>query len=168
MRRRLTQLTVFTLIATFMGSATHLDAQVDRLKRAVKKEVKKAERDVSDMLEGAVRCALGDDACVEEAKREGKPVVITDDGGNVVTDENGTPVSDQEQARHRTQEPGEGVWRNYDFVPGDTVWRATDFSSEPVGRFPVSQLEFVNGNMQIVEIDGAPALEVSSASVFRV
>jgi outer membrane protein OmpA-like peptidoglycan-associated protein len=32
----------------------------------------------------------------------------------------------------------------------------------------VSQLEFVNGNMQIVEIDGAPALEVSSASVFRV
>lgn len=63
--------------------------------------------------------------------------------------------------------PGEGVWRNYDFVPGDTVWKATDFSSEPVGRFPASQMEFVKGNLQIVELDSSRALESSAASVFR-
>lgn len=68
----------------------------------------------------------------------------------------------------QTQKPGEGVWRNYDFVPGDTVWVATDFANEPVGRFPASQLEFVKGNAQIVEIDSAKALEVSNLSVFRV
>lgn len=62
---------------------------------------------------------------------------------------------------------GEGVWRNYDFVPGATVWKATDFSAEPVGRFPGKQIEFVSGNLQIVELDGEKALEVSSSSVFR-
>ena len=65
-------------------------------------------------------------------------------------------------------QPGEGTWRNYDFTPGTTVWVATDFSEEAVGRFPTSQLEFVKGNMQIVEKDGAKLLEVSSNSVFRV
>ena len=63
-----------------------------------------------------------------------------------------------------TQKPGEGVWRNYDFVPGSTVWKATDFSAEPVGRFPGKQVEFVSGNMQTVEIDGEKAIEVSGSS----
>jgi len=66
------------------------------------------------------------------------------------------------------QSPGSGVWRNYDFVPGDTVWIATDFTGEPVGRFPASQLQFVRGNMQIVELDGVRVLEVSSSSAFRI
>ncbi|MGE0862305.1 MAG: OmpA family protein [Vicinamibacterales bacterium] len=64
--------------------------------------------------------------------------------------------------------PADGVWRNYDFVPGSTVWRATDFSNEPVGRFPASQLEFVRGNMQVVEFEGARMLEATSNSVVRV
>jgi outer membrane protein OmpA-like peptidoglycan-associated protein len=64
--------------------------------------------------------------------------------------------------------PGQGVWRNYDFVPGDTVWMATDFAAEPVGRFPASQLEFVRGNMQIVELDGVRVLESSGNSVLRI
>lgn len=65
------------------------------------------------------------------------------------------------------QAPGTGVWRNYDFVPGDTVWKVTDFSREPIGRFPAGQLEFVKGNLQIVETDSARVLESSAASVFR-
>ncbi len=77
-------------------------------------------------------------------------------------------VTGTEARAHPQQEgPGEGVWRNYDFVPGDTVWKATDFSTEPVGRFPASQLEFVSGNMQIVELEGEKALEASTGSVFR-
>lgn len=63
--------------------------------------------------------------------------------------------------------PGTGVWRNYDFVRGDTIWLATDFTSEPVGRFPAGQLQYVSGNMQIVEVDSTRALEASSTSVFR-
>ena len=71
------------------------------------------------------------------------------------------------QAAPATEKPGEGVWRNYDFVPGDTVWKATDLSAEPVGRFPATQIEFVSGNLQTVELNGEKAIEVSSASVFR-
>lgn len=66
------------------------------------------------------------------------------------------------------EQPGEGVWRNYDFVPGARVWFASDFSEEPVGRFPAGQLEFVTGNMQIVELDGERVLELTSNGVFRV
>lgn len=65
------------------------------------------------------------------------------------------------------QNPGEGIWRNYDFVPGSTVWTATDFSAEPVGRFPGKQITFVRGNLQIVEFNGEKALEVSGSSTFK-
>ena len=68
----------------------------------------------------------------------------------------------------QTDKPGEGAWSNYDFTPGKTVWVATDFSGEPVGRFPASQLEFVGGNVQIVELEGKKVLEVAARSVFRV
>jgi len=74
--------------------------------------------------------------------------------------------ADDETAEYEA--PGEGVWRNYDFVPGTTVWFVTDFTDEPVGRFPASQLEFVKGNMQIVELNGEKVLEASENSTFRV
>jgi outer membrane protein OmpA-like peptidoglycan-associated protein len=68
----------------------------------------------------------------------------------------------------QADEPAEGIWRNYDFTPGRTVWVTTDFSEEPVGRFPASQLEFVEGNMQIVELEGRKVLEIGARSTFRV
>ena len=68
----------------------------------------------------------------------------------------------------RAEEPGEGVWRNYDFVPGEKVWFASDFTDEPAGRFPAGQLEFVLGNAQIVELDGEKVLEFTNNSAFRV
>ncbi len=74
----------------------------------------------------------------------------------------------QDEGDENAGAPGEGVWRNYDFVPGSTVWFATDFTDEPVGRFPASQLEFVKGNMQIVEVEGEKVLEASGNSTLRV
>lgn len=72
------------------------------------------------------------------------------------------------EAIRQMAQPGDGVWRNYDFVPGSTVWRATDFANEPVGRFPARQLEFVSGNLQVVEFEGAKVLEATSNSVVKV
>ena len=77
-------------------------------------------------------------------------------------------AQDEGEETAEYEAPGEGVWRNYDFVPGSTVWFATDFTDEPVGRFPASQLEFVKGNMQIVELEGQNVLEASENSTFRV
>ena len=79
-----------------------------------------------------------------------------------------TRAQDEGEENTEYEAPGEGVWRNYDFVPGSTVWFATDFTDEPVGRFPASQLEFVKGNMQIVEWEGEKVLEASENSTFRV
>ena len=78
------------------------------------------------------------------------------------------PVADPDEADTLAQEPGDGVWRNYDFTPGKEVWFVSDFSEERVGRFPASQLEFVQGNMQIVELNGEKVLEVAQNSLFRV
>ncbi len=72
------------------------------------------------------------------------------------------------QAQPPAGEPGTGVWRNYDFVRGDSIWIATDWTDERVGRFPAGQLEFVRGNMEIVERDGRKLLEAKSASVVRI
>lgn len=77
------------------------------------------------------------------------------------------PVALAQETGPATDAAGEGVWRNYDFVPGTTVWRATDFAAEPVGRFPASQLEFVRGSLQIVELEGERVLEATERSIFR-
>lgn len=136
-----------------LGTATvSLDAQLGRLGRAARDAV---ETTIGD----AVRCAVDDADCVDQARRDGKDVVVVDADGEPITD-----PSDPEAA----QEPGEGVWRNYDFTPGRAVWFVSDFTNERVGRFPANQLEFVEGNMQIVELDGEKVLEVAQNSVFRV
>ena len=147
-----------------LGAGVGAAAQFGGLGGAIRRE---AERSVERRVRKAVRCALGDEACVEKAKKDGNPVEITDKDGKVITDANGSPVGSQQEAAARSAKPGEGVWRNYDFVPGATVWKATDFSGEPVGRFPAKQIEFVRGNVQIVEFEGEKALEISSSSVFR-
>ncbi len=63
--------------------------------------------------------------------------------------------------------PGAGPWLNYDFVPGDKVLFFDDFGAETVGNFP-RRLEFVSGNMEVAEWDGASWLRSSTASDFDV
>jgi outer membrane protein OmpA-like peptidoglycan-associated protein len=152
-------------IGVVAPAAPAANSQLGNVRRAVVREVEKKAEDVSV---NAVRCVLGDERCVRAAKAARTPVVITDQNDRIITDATGVPVTDQVEAAKLAEQPGHGVWRNYDFVPGTTVWKATDFSSEPVGRFPARQLEFISGNMQIVEFEGAKVLEATSASVLRV
>lgn len=138
------------------------------IKRAQDRVERKIDQKVNQAVDDAVDCALGDKKCVEDAKKEGKPVVIKDAKGTVITDADGHPITDQDAALAAAEAPGTGVWRNYDFVRGDSIWVATDWTSERVGRFPASQLEFVSGNMEIVERDGKALLEAKSASTVRI
>jgi len=57
--------------------------------------------------------------------------------------------------------PGEGAWVNYDFVPGTRAIFVDDFSKDNVGDFP-RRLEFIDGNMEIAEWQGARYLRVTS------
>ena len=149
--------------------APPLTAQIGGvIRRAQDRVERKIDRKVDQAVDDAVDCALGDKACVEQAKADGKPVVIKDAKGQVITDASGNPITDQDAAAAAAGEPGSGVWRNYDFVPGDSVWYASDWSTERVGRFPASQLEFVKGNFEIVELNGRRLLEGKAAGDFRV
>ncbi|GAB4324322.1 MAG: hypothetical protein Kow0074_17190 [Candidatus Zixiibacteriota bacterium] len=63
--------------------------------------------------------------------------------------------------------PGEGAWANYDFVPGDQVIYMEDFSTTPVGDFP-RRIEFIEGNMEVVEWQGAHWLRINEDAKFEV
>ncbi|MGE0554949.1 MAG: OmpA family protein [Gemmatimonadales bacterium] len=140
-------------------------AQVDRIARRAKRQVT---REIDKATDQAVKCALGDKQCAEKAVKEGKPVVITDENGEVITDENGAPVTDQDEAASRADEPGEGVWRNYDFVPGKRVLKVVSFDSSAVGRFPSELIGFGRGTMEVVELDGVRWLESKTNSSFTI
>jgi OOP family OmpA-OmpF porin len=146
-----------------------VEAQIgDRLRRAARTA---AERELTNqvdkMVTDAIRCALGDAACASKAQQEGKPVVFTDDAGNVITDDSGNPIGDQEAAAAAAQRPGDGVWANYDFVPGDRVLFAEDYAADKVGDFP-KRLQFLSGNMEVVDAKGTPWLRATSGSSFAV
>ncbi len=72
-----------------------------------------------------------------------------------------------QDSQQRAQAPGEGVWRNYDFVPGRRVLKVVDVEGERVGRFPAGQLTHVRGNMQVVTFEGASRLETVGNGVVR-
>lgn len=63
--------------------------------------------------------------------------------------------------------PGEGVWANYDFVPGERVLFAEEFANDNVGDFP-RRLEFVEGNMEVVEWQGSRWLRGTTDGEFRI
>ena len=56
-------------------------------------------------------------------------------------------------------------WANYDFVPGNRVVFDIDFTEDKVGNFP-QRLEFVSGQLEVVELDGVRMLKASDRSSF--
>lgn len=169
--RRLTH-AIVSLVA--VGTAIALgaieaDAQIiDRLKRVAKDAAtRELSGQVDRMVTEAIRCKLRDPACVKRAEDAGKPVVFTDDNGDVITDSNGNPIGDAETAEATVQGLGEGVWANYDFVPGDRVLFAEDYTLDKIGDFP-KRLQFLNGNMEVVDAGGTPWLRATAGSAFSV
>ncbi|MGI9627387.1 MAG: OmpA family protein, partial [Longimicrobiales bacterium] len=145
-----------------------VEGQWNRLKKAAKDAAdRELARQVDMAVTGMIRCALNDPACVEEARRNGQAVEITDEDGNVITDANGNPVSDTDAALATRQKPGEGAWTNYDFVPGDRALFSEDFTSGNVGDFP-RRLEFLNGNMEVAEWNETKLLRATSGSAFAI
>lgn len=57
--------------------------------------------------------------------------------------------------------PGEGAWKNFDFVPGERVIFAEDFSRDKAGDFP-KRLKFASGNIEVVEWQGARFLSTNT------
>lgn len=79
-------------------------------------------------------------------------------GGEANAAGGGAPAS---SANASAMAPGEGVWANYDFIPGENPLFIEDFSKDRVGNFP-QRLEFIEGNMEVVEWEGRRFLRVTS------
>ncbi len=161
-------LTLFVLAISIAGPAhAQLGKRLqDAAKRAAERE---AARQVDKKVTEAIRCAVGEYECYERARAEGKEVVFIDEQGRVITDSDGRPVSDPAQAAGAggAGRPGEGVWANYDFVPGERVLFADDLSRDRVGDFP-RRLEFVKGNMEIVDWQGRRLLRSTDYGQFLI
>lgn len=161
------------VLAALMLSAQPLAAQsiFERAKkaaqrgaeRAVERETaKRADRAVTgafNIADDAVRCAVTDETCIEQAENDGKQVVYVDDEGEVLPQEQqhvssgGTSTGPADMPSAASTRPGEGVWANYDFIPGQTVLFFDDFGDEYVGDFP-RRLNYEKGNIEVVEWEG--------------
>lgn len=126
---------------------TTADAQIlNRVRRAAERAAEReTERQVDKAVTETIRCAVGDSACADRARREGKQVEVVDSSGNVVS----APSADADGSA------AESVpFVNFDFVPGERVLFADDYSRDNVGDFP-RRLEFMQGNMEIAEWRGS-------------
>ncbi len=178
------------LIAGAALAASPAEAQIwKKVKKAAKQSAERTvERKTAEKTEevvgsavdaavdpaiGAVVCALGDEACIEEAKREGRAVEVTDENGNVVRQIPGEGASENAgqpsatSAEAASMAPGEGAWANYDFVPGDRVLFAEDFESEYVGNVP-GRIDFHSGVMEVVQQGDEQMLRFSDAGAFAI
>jgi outer membrane protein OmpA-like peptidoglycan-associated protein len=136
---------------------------LDRIRNRVQRDAERriedravaAARATLDLAEDAIVCAVTDKECIAEAREQGKePVVV---------DEDGKPVSGYEPAGQQGEKPGTGVWANYDFVPGDNVLFYHDFEGTRTGNFP-SRIEYVAGNMEVVELGDNKVLRTSGGN----
>lgn len=147
------------------------DAQLRRIRRAAERAVEsEIAWTVDRLMREAVRCALSDPRCVEEAEGSGEPVIFVDDDGNVITNEDGEPITDRDEALAAApsgEAPGQGLWANYDFVPGDRVLFYDDFSNDRVGNFP-RRMEFIEGNWEIVESGDRRYLRATSGGMVKI
>jgi outer membrane protein OmpA-like peptidoglycan-associated protein len=139
----------------------------------------KAKSAIEKKAAGAVSCAISDQTCIDKAKADGKPVVVTDKDGKPASSADsaramsGTPASADAASSTAgsaksgsspsaaSAPPGAGVWLNYDFVPGDSVLFYDDFATDHVGDLPTHE-DVTHGNMTVVETGGRKFLRTET------
>lgn len=166
------------VVALLFLSVQPVEAQLfDKLKNAV---TNAAEDEVANKLNRTVRegvkCIFSDLECIEKAEADGQTVVLTDTEGEPIVDDDGALVSDPATAAEMVGEPpvangpmapGSDVWANYDFVPGEEILYVDDFTDDEAGDFP-RRLEWLRGNMELVEWEGRLLLRATGESQFAI
>lgn len=145
-------------------------AQVGGLGRVVRRAAEsETARQVDRIVRSGVRCVFDDLECIDKAKQDGKEVVLTDDGGEVLTDKNGKPVTDPSKVAkgEKPARPGEGAWANWDFVPGDEILVYEDYARDRVGDFP-RRFEFIEGSFETIEWQGGRYLRAIAGGALAI
>jgi len=166
--KRSLKLTIVGVLAIVATAWTEpVEAQTSSWLKRVAGDAAKREtaRQVDRMISGAIRCAVGEMECVQQARDEGRDVVMVDDSGEVIMDEEGEPVMDpndlppeyrQAQASAPVAPPvapGADVNVSSDFQAGERIIFYDDYSADTIGDFP-RRLELVKGNWEVVEWQG--------------
>jgi len=172
---------VLAIVLAFLclpASPADADAQV--LKKLTDTAAQAAEDETMNQVDRLVRegvaCAFNDLECIRRAEDDGQTVVLMDEDGQPIVDDDGNLVSDPDVAAEMMREepaaaapmaPGSDVWANYDFIPGEQVLYVDDFSDDEAGDFP-RRLEWLRGNMELVEWEGRLLLRATGESQFAV
>jgi OmpA-OmpF porin, OOP family len=123
---------------------------------------KRVEDNAGRRAEQMVDCAMGDQACIERARADGKQVKVDSTkapaGGASAPD--GDTVVTGAGSRG-----GAAVWTNYDFVPGTKTIFVEDFRNDEIGNFP-RRYEFQSGNIELVTFRERPWLRVTTTGHF--
>lgn len=156
---------ILSLLAPVAGAAQaqFFKSLTDAAKKAAEEETTSQ---VDRLVRDGVACAFNDFECIRSAEEAGEEVLLTDAAGNPIVDKDGNPVQDPDVAAEMMDEgvarPGEGAWANYDFIPGDSVLFYEDYAEDEIGDFPL-RLEWVRGNMEIVEWQGRRLLRATGS-----
>lgn len=155
---------------------------MDRIKQKAKEKVQQREDAATDSVtdavlnhtENAVRCVIGNLACIRKAEAAGQPVAVVNAQGQPVstadsakaiasvTGSVATPAAATSAATAAGAAPGSGtVDVNHDFTPGTRVIWATDFASDPIGDFP-RRLTLKQGNFETASWKGQHLLRTTS------
>jgi len=174
MRTRTTLTLLLACVATILATAAPAEGQLRRIRRAAQQAVEsEVDRQIARLLQEAIRCAISDPTCDNEARSGGEEVIYTDGSGEVIVDDDGVPITDRDEAAKRAGydtsadaeppmvKPGEGAWANYDFVPGEIVLFYDDFSNDRVGDFP-RRWSLTAGNWEVVEWQGGRYLRATA------
>jgi OmpA-OmpF porin, OOP family len=149
-------LTLSVLAVSSPNVASGQGGLLGRVKRRV-------EDNVARQAERAVDCAMGDQACIDKAKADGKPVKIDSTrtapaaSGDVVTTGSGGGSGAGNNS----------VWANYDFVPGAKTIFVEDFKNDEIGNFP-RRYEFKSGNIELVTFRDRPWLRITTTGHFAI
>jgi outer membrane protein OmpA-like peptidoglycan-associated protein len=176
--RILSCLVLTLVVALLFFSVQPVEAQIfDKLKNAV---TKAAEDETANQLDRMIRegfhCVFSDLECIEKAEADGQTIVLTDADGEPIVDDDGALVSDPKTAAEMVGEPpaaegpsapGSDIWANYDFVPGEEILYVDDFTDDEAGDFP-RRLEWLRGNMELVEWEGRLLLRANGESQFAI
>lgn len=118
-------------------------------KRKIEQRTEQRAGEATDAALDKAECAAADKLCQDKAAQQGAAPASGAGGAG-----GGAGAS---------AKPGEGAWRNFDFVPGERVLFTEDFASDDVGDFP-KRLKFTTGNLEVVEWEGTRFL---STNTFR-
>jgi OmpA-OmpF porin, OOP family len=111
---------------------------------------RRVEDNVGRRVERAVDCVMGDQACIDKAKAEGKPVKVdSSQAPAAATGAAARPDTTAATGPRAGGNPSTAVWTNYDFVPGTKTIFFEDFKNDDIGNFP-RRYEFVDGNIELV------------------